>query len=68
MAIKSDRNVHVGLHVTQNVRNALEAESKLRGVSISLLIYSFLERSLLDIGYDIYAKPKDNREVSLPFE
>jgi len=68
MSIKSDRNCHVGLHVTYNIREALGEEAHKRQISMSLLIASLLEKELTALGYNIYAKLKDDRDVPLPFE
>ena len=68
MPVKSDRNCHVGLHVTYNVREALGEEARKRQISMSLLIASLLEKELSSLGYNLYVKFKDDRDDFLPFE
>ena len=51
--ITSDRNQFLAAHVTVPVKAALRTEAAKRGVSLSRLVFEFLNATLRQLEYDV---------------
>lgn len=58
----SDRDVFVAAHVTQQTKEALKIESKIRNLSMSAFISQCLVEKLVDAGYTFEQTPEEEKE------
>jgi hypothetical protein len=49
----NDRDVFLGCHVTEDVKESLQEEAIKRGISMSSLVSRVLSKTLKELGYDV---------------
>lgn len=65
MAITTNRNIHIGAHVTAGVRKAMEEHCRDADVSMSAFIARSIEQALTREGV-LIVEPDDANEPKLP--
>lgn len=66
--ITTDRNIFIGAHVTETVRQQLEEAAKKAGISMSIFTFEALKDRLRKEGYDPEIPLPDPNAIPLPFE